>query len=378
MALLKLGADRFWGGIDIRHPDPALHEHRDVYYLPVRWGGQWGIFDSQDQVVPDTVDYFLEGDHLMSQDPTSYVRYGEIADVLPDGDYVYGGRWNNHFGHFLTESLVRLWPFAGGKPPGVKIIMHGDGGPQHWFSDVRKAEILAGLELTADDFVHIDRPVRIPRLTVPASSFQQQKYGHVAYGRLCRAMGARLLRGETPARNDRPAWLSKGQLPTGVRRTVNETEVEAVLARHGVEVIHPERFSFAELVAFFASRTCVLGTLQSGHNVSLFAPPVGRLLTLHPYWSVNTIHVKIDLLNGNDNVYLFPEGTVERSEPGQAFMVEATLPDPAGVAHELLDMIPTGQMRGLRPPEPAVSQADAPARAGGLLSGLKKALTGGG
>ena len=371
MALKKLGADRYWGGVDIRQPDPAIEVVEDVYYLPVRWGGQWGIFDAADQVVPSTVDYFLEGDHLMGQDPTSYVRHGEIEDVLPDGEYVYGGRWNNHFGHFLTESLVRLWPFAGGKPPHVKIIMHGDGGPQNWFGDVRKAEILAGLELTADDFVHIDRPTRIRRLTVPHSSFQQQKYGHVAYGRLCQAMGRRLLGGELPPLNHRPAWLSKSQLGRGVRRTVNEHEVEAVLERHGVEVIFPERFSFPELVGFFASRSCVLGTLQSGHNVSLFAPPVGRLLTLHPYFSVNTIHVKIDLLAGNDNIYLHPEGTIERSEPGQAFMVEATMPDPVGVAHELLDMIPVAQSRSLSGGGGAATEK--PAGSGGLLRSLRGA-----
>lgn len=400
MALKKLGADRFWGGVDIREHDPAIDVVEDVYCLPVEWGGQWGIFDRADQVVPGTVDYFLPGDHLMAQDPTSPLRHGDIADVLPEGEYLYGGRWNNHFGHFLTETLVRLWPLAGGKPPGMKIITHGYAGPDHWAHDVRKGEILAGLGLTADDFLHIDRPTRIPRLQVPHSSFQQQKYAYPAYGRLCRAMGERLLGGRTPEPNDRPAWLSKGQLAHGVRRTVNEHEVEAVLARHGVEVIHPERFSFAELVEFFASRTCVLGTLQSGHNVSLFAPPVGRLLTLHPYWSVNTIHVKIDLLNGNDNVYLHPEGTIERSEPGQAFMVEATMPDPTSVAHELLDMIPAAQDRALRPEPPAAEKAApatepapeeaAPAPAGpaasekaaapsggGLFSGLKKVLTGG-
>ncbi len=369
MALKKLGADRYWGGVDIRHPDPAIEVVEDVYYLPVRWGGQWGVFDRNDQIVGSTVDYFLEGDHLMGQEPTSYTHYNDVEDVLPDGEYVYGGRWNNHFGHFLTESLVRLWPFAGGKPPGLKIVMHGDGGPQNWFADVRKAEILAGLELTADDFVHIDRPTRIRRLSVPHSSFQQQRFAHVTYGRLCRAMGERLLGGQAPALDDRPAWLSKSQLGRGVRRTINEHEVEAVLQQHGVEVVYPERFSFAELVAFFASRTCVLGTLQSGHNVSLFAPPVGRLLTLHPYFSVNTIHVKIDLLNGNDNIYLYPEGTIERSEPGQAFMVEATMPDPVGVAHELLDMIPVAQSRRLT----GAQAGETPAKSGGLLSGLRGA-----
>jgi hypothetical protein len=46
--------------------------------------------------VPHTVDYFLPEDHLMAQDPTSDVRFAEVADSLPDGDYLYAGRWNNH------------------------------------------------------------------------------------------------------------------------------------------------------------------------------------------------------------------------------------------------------------------------------------------
>jgi hypothetical protein len=69
----------------------------------------------------------------------------------------------------------------------------------------------------------------------------------------------------------------------------------------------------------------VLGTLQSGHNVSLFAPPGRAPAHAAPYWSVNTIHVKIDLLTERQCL-LHPEGTIERMEPDQAFMIEATMP----------------------------------------------------
>jgi capsular polysaccharide biosynthesis protein len=331
-----MGPELWGGAFEVRRWEPGLDVVDDVYCLPHRDGGQWGVFDRNDHIVPSTINREHSDDRMMGQVPSSYTNHDAVEERLANADYLYAGRYAFHFGHFLIESLARLWPLAGGKAQGQKIVAHGGSGGDGWFSDPVQAEILGALNLAPQDFVYADRAFKLDRLVVPHMAFQQQRFGHHAYGRLCRAIGARLV-GETwPAKEHTPVWLSKSTLSAGVRKLVNEDRIEEVLRANGVDIVHPEDLSFVEKVKLFGSRTTILGTLQSAHNVSIFAPPAGRLISLFPYKIVGTDHITIDVLNGNDHTYLAPEACTETFHSGSPFMVTAEVEDPVGVAEELL------------------------------------------
>ena len=335
--LTPMGPDRWWGEAEVRVEDPPVEVHEGAYSLPFRHGGQWGLFDAADASIEAAVDRFLPDSQLMGQDPTSYLRGAEITETLPEGDYLYGGRFNAHFGHYLVESISRLWPLAQGRAPGQKIIMHGDVNPQWWFAHPWVSDVFGGLGLSQDDFVHLDRPFRIPRVTIPHTSFHQQKYASQAYRSLCQVIGRRLL-GDAPlVKNDQPVWLSKSRLQNGVRRVSNETEIEAELRANGVEVIYPEELSFTEKIRMFGTRT-VCGSIMSAMHVTIFSPVAGRQIWLHPYYSINTNFILVDKLHDNDVVYLHPAGSHEFTK-GDRFMIMAEIAEPRRVAAELLEML---------------------------------------
>ncbi len=120
-----------------------------------------------------------------------------------------------------------------------------------------------------------------------------------------------------------------------MRRFANEAAVTEILAREGVEILHPEAMSFAEQVRLFARRRVVAGSLGSALHTALFAPPGRRVVALSPGPVINPTFLLVDALCGNAVSYLHQPGTAEL-EPDAAFGSRQALADPRTVADGLL------------------------------------------
>jgi capsular polysaccharide biosynthesis protein len=153
--------------------------------------------------------------------------------------YLYGGRFNHNYGHFLVDVLSRYWTLADQRGAKPKILVHHPD-PQDYLARYPFARLFfAALGLAPEDFVAFDRPVRLERVIVPWTSFRHQTHAHRAYARLGRRIGEAMLAGRTPRPSDRPVYLSKTGLTAGIRRFINEAEVERELAANGVDILRP-------------------------------------------------------------------------------------------------------------------------------------------
>ena len=198
--LVELTRNEIWGGCTVHEEDPIVRERHDVYYLPFAYAGHWGVFDRENRIVPSTIDYWLP-DHLpMAQILESNISPSDVTETLPRGPaYIYGGRYTDHFGHYIIETLSRLWYFAEeGLQPGQKLVMHGLGAPEHWFRHDYVREVLGALNIGPEDIVHSERPFWIEHLIIPRPAFGAQEFVHQAFRRLCRNLGQKLLAGYEP------------------------------------------------------------------------------------------------------------------------------------------------------------------------------------
>jgi hypothetical protein len=312
--------------------------HADVYATPHVEDGRWGVFHRDDAAVEAAVE--RGGDPLapLRQIPESPTAYARVAEVAPKGPrYVYAGRHVYHFGHFLIETLARLWPWREGLPDDVVLVMHGDDTPEAWFRIAYVRTVLGALGITPGRILHIDRPLRFDRLETPGSAFLPGAAAHPAFVRLTRAIGARLAP-DLPQRPTvhRPAFFAKTRLVGGVSHLQNEPELVAELQRRGVEIVHPQEMRFVEHMRFLASRRVVSGWLSSAHHVSLFTPP-GRFALLAPE-RPNANFFLIDKLTGARADYWFAEGTRNLPAQGSTFIVERRVGDPVATARALLEV----------------------------------------
>ncbi|GJD92664.1 hypothetical protein BHAOGJBA_6220 [Methylobacterium hispanicum] len=334
--LLPRTKEHMRGACRILTGQPVMKRVGPAYYLPHREEGNWGLFDAQDAPVELAVERGFADMVPLRQIPESTTRYAAIEAQLPsDSEYIYGGRFVHHFGHFLIETLARFWPFTEGFRPDQRIVMHGDGDPDQWFALRHVRELFGALGLRRDAIVHADAPFRIDTILVTEPAFRPQAQGYPDFVRFCRQLGARLMEAAPPPpRLDRPVYLTKSGLAAGVARWQNEAELEAALQRRGFAIIHPQDLTLAEHLRLYASGATIYGVIGSAHHVSLFAPAPVRFKLLAPE-RLNANFFLIDDLTGNDSTYHFAQGTHNVPNTGAPFIVERVIPEPEQVADAL-------------------------------------------
>jgi hypothetical protein len=327
----------WWGASEIRHEPPLLEVFEDVLYLPFRAGEPWGLYDREGRPIEGAVDRHGPAQVTFAQVLSSDLPPGTVVDEAPEDLYVYGGRMTAHYGHFLLNMLSRYWPCAGGSPPEGRILYQGD--PGRWFDTAFIADAFGGLGLHENDFARFERPTRIPRVLVPHPALLEQTRVHAVFRELCVRLGRSLVP-TPPARNDRPAYLTKLALTSGIGRFVNEDRLVARLEAAGVEVVSPERLSLAAQVGLLTERRVVAGVAGSGFHTALLAERSADLICLNSIAHVNSNFRLCDLVRGAEGAYWWPPGA-EPLPAGEdpAFLTSYRLPDPVGAAEDLLRLM---------------------------------------
>ncbi|MBE7217019.1 MAG: glycosyltransferase family 61 protein [Caulobacteraceae bacterium] len=335
--LHRRGPEHLRGRAELVEADPALELHRHVYATPHVEDGRWGVFDADDRPVDLAVERGLDPLLPLRQIPESPLKRMAYKAPAPAGfDYVYAGRYVHHFGHFLVETLSRLWPWAEGPPARTRLVIHGDGSPAAWFATPYARAAFEALGLTPEHFLHVDRPLRFEALLVPGQSFLPGASAHRAFSRLTGRMGERLTAREPrPPREDRPVFFAKTRLVGGVSHLLNEQALVDRLAERGVEIAHPQAMALAQHVRFLEARPVISGWASSAHHPTLFAQAPGRFSMLSPPW-LNSNFALIDGLLGRPGDYWLADGTRSTPQPNSSFLMDRTMDDPRAVADALV------------------------------------------
>ena len=201
--------------------------------------------------------------------PTEAVRQalgeGEGRAVRLKGEYLFGGYLFRHYGHFLIETLSRLYALKQ-CPPNAPIVFsstHRDIVP--WQREVFK---LLGLR----NPIHLLRqPAVVDRLMLAAPGFVMPD---MVTPEQVEALGAM----SAPPRTNKKIWLSRScYLGGGLH---NEQELEAHIQALGWEIVHPQFFSIRKQVALIASSERVAGLDGSAFHTALLAREIRGRFTI--------------------------------------------------------------------------------------------------
>jgi capsular polysaccharide biosynthesis protein len=318
--------------VEILEGCPDMNYFTNITYVPLEHGGVWGMFDVKKKALSETVDLHGPNGEVQNQ---SLVWKGKAKAESDADTYIYGGTLNPHYGHFLINTLSRLWPFAISRVT-HPIVFHAHGSKEEWFSLPFARDIFAALDIDPSLVTIFKEPTLIHNLVVPSVSFQEQHFVYTAYRDLCRYIGRKILGHYAPRTGLPPAYLSKSTLKSGVGHVVNEQQLEDALQFGGVEIIRPENLSLRDQIMLFAERDVVLGTIGSGFHTSIFVPPHARLMILSTIPGPNSNFYLIDKVNGNRAQYFYSDKTEVTNSPDDTFLTSFTLGDPFAVAEDLL------------------------------------------
>jgi len=309
------------------------------------------LYDARGRLIVESERAVARG-RLSSNPPT--LADPPRAPVLP-GEYVYVGFAIQSYGHFLVEILSRLWWVAHlDDLKGVNLLLHGWKGREGRARESRPPTFLASL-LTrfginrppsgATNFlsaswvkgffeilgiepgqVSFVSPIgaQIEAVRVPAPALVVNGHAHPEFPRLYRLIADKVAGDVGPG--SARLYLSRSKLTSrrgggpAKRPADNEKALEALLARHGFSIVHPQEMPLAEQIRLMRSAAVVAGCDGSAlHNV-VFARPGTRVLAFDSRVVENQF--AIEEACGLEARHLWMGGGMPYSKPNGAWSID--------------------------------------------------------
>lgn len=178
---------------------------------------------------------------------------GEIAELK--GTYMFLGPLFGHFGHFLVESICRIWAFAPlkDKIDGVIYVPKFQNRPDHVANVYRP--FLQALGVTAP-MLNLEDPTRVERLYVPMQGFGmfQMIEGAPEYRDFVRQYAGKTIE----PKGAEKIYISRSALPAIRGSVLGEKKLEAWLEAEGYETFHPQKHKHdVQIAAYRAARQIV-------------------------------------------------------------------------------------------------------------------------
>ena len=219
-----------------------------------------GLFDADGQFVADSL--------LHRGRPCEPCTPSETLQ----GTYIYGGCLFGHFGHFIWESLSRLYVVRKCKP--YPIVFSSPNDTEKIFLEAFHALYKTlgaknGIQLVA-------RPTRIENLIYdsPGSSLSPL---FITDAQLTALMHCDF-RDMEPVHEK--VWLSRAMLNFG--KLTNEREIEKAIRALGFTILYPEKLTFLEQIRIVSTAKIVAGCDGSAFFSVLFAKHVaGKFLVFN-------------------------------------------------------------------------------------------------
>lgn len=208
-----------------------------------------GVLTSDGTLVEDGVTW--RGPNPVTVAPA--MPKGEIAELK--GTYMFLGPLFGHFGHFLVESICRIWAFEPlrDKIDGVIYVPKFQNRPDHVANVYRP--FLQALGVTAP-MLNLEDPTRVERLYVPRQGFGmfQMIEGAPEYRDFVRAHAGKSIE----PKGAEKIYISRSALPPIRGSILGEKKLESLLEAEGYEVFHPQKHSHeAQIAAYRAARQIV-------------------------------------------------------------------------------------------------------------------------
>jgi capsular polysaccharide biosynthesis protein len=254
---------------------------RQVNRVEIRGGTpEFSVIDDYIYVPVDRATFQRRDRESLTREPSANETETIAPALTIDEDVVYLGWLFSHYGHFLMQSLARVWHLAD-LDPSVNVIFHA-ANPEQSRPTSWAQRILAAFGIPPERILTLDQPARIRRLIVPEPLFAPRSVAddhtvrvHEAMAEPYRNLAARIAGDSRPS--PQPLYLSRRRLPSSQRLIIGEAQLEDLLRQQGFRITYPETMPFEEQVRLINSHTDIFSNAGSAAQNVLFALHAPRL-----------------------------------------------------------------------------------------------------
>lgn len=201
------------------------------------------------------------------------------------GLVIYGGIFEKHWGHFLLESLSRIWFHYKNTELPIVFISLDNKKPTDQF-----AEIFELLKIPKDKILFIDKPTQFDEIIVPEASFILSNYAHNSF----LIPFEQIIKNITP-HNFKKIYISRTKFKQN-KNIIGEEIFEKTFQKNGFKVIYPEELSVKEQISYIRGADQIAGFISSGIHNSVFARPETKIIILEKFALMNGTQGIINLI----------------------------------------------------------------------------------
>lgn len=167
---------------------------------------------------------------------------------------LFGGIFWNNFGHFLLESLARLWAYEHVRQLDPYILFYLHWIPPNYLEKQNYAyQVLAGFNIPHNRILFTDQPVIIKDIIIPF-----QKYGY----EYCKNPDAVFMKFIQSFRypqiipkgfeNTDKLYVSRSKIPDGAGKPIGEKLFDDYLITNGYAIFHPESYTLYQQLTLYS------------------------------------------------------------------------------------------------------------------------------
>ncbi|MGO1265028.1 MAG: glycosyltransferase family 61 protein [Microbacterium gubbeenense] len=180
-----------------------------------------------------------------------YVRRREYAPL-----YDLSGGWPSHYGHFISQSVAKLWGWERAKEqiPELKAAVQVLDRDEHGFEE----ELLTAYGIDSQDIIWVDEPIRTHHMVSASLPYQVLEPGFIhPVMHAVRSRISKSLVDSAPAPHKR-LFVSRTSEYT-LRACRNQGEVEDLFRSAGFTIYYPEQHTVREQATAFHGAEVIAG-----------------------------------------------------------------------------------------------------------------------
>ncbi|MFC7663301.1 glycosyltransferase family 61 protein [Methylorubrum suomiense] len=259
--------------------EPELMTFNDVWMYP----GFSSLYQDNGERIPGTESRYFrpntpvrpadiersavanDGNSPLLVDPSALRKfYGGFLTI--DRPILYFGMYTRHYGHFLTDSMSRLWANRS-LPSDLMRVFLPHGSPDRakipFIKFINEKLNLGSLPPEITSY-----PVRFRKVVVPEPAFQTRyrifDNADTPHLDVTHAV-------DHADEQTRPVYLSRSRLQQRLRDISDEDQVEAIFRSRGFQVIYPEMLTLSDQIKIFNTAPILAGFIGSAFHTALFS-----------------------------------------------------------------------------------------------------------
>ncbi len=215
---------------------------------------------------------------------------------------VYCGRMIGHWGHFLLETITRLWFYLKYDTPELLYVFT--------VSEGSEAEIEGNFKLFFDllglgnRILYLNQATQFDYVIVPERSFQFKRFYSKQYIEVLDKVIVRAIELQKRSLYNKRIYLSRGQFSRALESEVGLDLIDNFFKKNGYEVLYPEQLSLIELInALFYASECASESGTAAHNF-LFCNQSQHTYVFERQPAINEAQVSIEVSRHLNSIYI--------------------------------------------------------------------------